>query len=365
MYMRWTIAAFMAGALLVTGCQDSEARKQIEELRAENAKLKDKPDAFTQLMAMRAAEGGNDGTDRKINTLSEDLRAGIAALKSEFSATNKRVDDMDDRMRKVASLDATITALKATIDSLDSRVKNSSPEEMLKFQKDLFQKEAALNQEKLAREAADAKVTQLQAELKSALEAAQELRDQIASADSSDISKHPAYLKLQKELRDEKIRAEQAKGDIDSLDAQVQRLQQEVNRLGGKTAAAPAIDTKAYDFTGTVIQFDVSTQTGTLGNIMVRVESGQVPPKGSILSVLNARAERICNATKSVDWHFEDDATKAVEAIGCAVNEEKAVRVPTVGDTVVWVKPAEDKGDKPAEDRTGKPTESSRSGGGD
>jgi hypothetical protein len=145
----------------------------------------------------------------------------------------------------------------------------------------------------------------------------------------------------------------------------VQRLQQEVNRLSGKSTAAPAVDTKAYDFTGTVVLFDVATKAGTLGNILVRVDSGQIPPHGAVLSVLNARGEPICAATKAKDYHIGEDTTNAVDEIGCAVNEEKAVRVPTVGDTVVWVKPAEDKGAKPAEDRTGKPAESSRTGGGD
>lgn len=361
--MRWTIAALMAGAILVSGCQDNEARRQIEELKAENAKLKDKPDAFTQLMAMRAADGGSDGTDRKINTLSEDLRAGIEALKREFSATNKRVDDMDDRMRKVASLDATITALKATIDSLDSRVKSSSPEEMLKLQKELFQKDAALLQEKAAREAADGRITQLQGDLKAALDAAQEVRDQIAGMDKGDISKHPAYVKAQKDLQNERTRNEHLQSDIKNMDERCQRLEAELKSSGKSTAIDnPKIDPKAYDFTGTIIEYKTAGRPGTLGNIMVSIGSGQVPPEGAILNVLNARAEHICTAKVMTRYNIGDDPTKAIEALGCSVSDENLKRAPVEGDTVVWIKPTDG---KPAEVNTPKPDKKDGNAGGE
>jgi len=346
--MRWTLAAALAGTILLAGCKDNEARQQIQELKDENAKLRDsKPDPLTQLLAAQMA-GGGEGTDRKITALGEDLRAGIDQVKREIAASGaeqkRRVDELDERMRKLANLDATISALKTTIDALDARVKAGSPEEVLKLNREVIQKESDLAREKSAREAAEGQAAQLQADLKAALEAAQDLRDQLAALDEKDISKHPAYVKLQKDVRDLKTLIENKDSDIRTLDEQKQRLEEEVRRLKGESnVETPRIDPKAYDFTGTVTDYKPGARPGAPGSMLVNVDTGQVPAVNSVITIMNARAEPICTATVSVHYHIDDDPRKAVESLGCSVSDEKSLRVPTSGDTVVWVKPAEEK----------------------
>ncbi len=364
--MRWTIPALLVVfALLAAGCQDNEARLQNQKLQSELEALKAKDtkmDPLQQLLAAKLAEGGggsSDATDRKLNALAEDLRAGNDALKKELAANNdaqkKRVEELDDRLKKIANLEATITTLKASIEGLDGKVKGGNSEDVLKLQKEVLQKDAALAQEKLAREAAEAKLATAQLDVKAAQDAAKALQDQKAGLEGADISKHPMYQAALKEIRELKVEIEKMKGDIKNLDDAKRAADAELARLRGETPKGenPPVDTKKYDFTGTVVSVAGGARPGAPSNLLLKLDSGLIPPLGTVMTVLDAKGQLVCTVKVIRHYHMGDDPEKPVEEIGCATIDEKATRPVTKSDTVVWIKTAADALPKKEDDKGG------------
>lgn len=359
--MRWTIAAALAASCFITaGCQDNEARQQNAQLRAELDALKGKETKIDPVLAaiLNKDSGGSEATDRKLNALAEDLRSNKDAISKEIAAAEssdkKRFEELETRLKKVSDLEAALTTLKATIETLDGKLKAGNPEEVLKLQKEVLQKEAALSQEKQSRDAAEAKVTQLQNDLAAAIANANALVDQMKGLEGSDITKHPDYQKAQKDIRDLKAEINNMKSDIQNLKDANAALAAENARLGGKNAGVEKpVDTGKYDFTGTVLVVTMGARPGAPSNLLLRIDSGQVPPMGATMTVVDAKGSPVCLVKVVRHYHVDDKPENAVEEIGCATVDEKTTRPVAKGDQVVWLKDADATGAKKPEDKGG------------
>ncbi|MBX3473908.1 MAG: hypothetical protein KF754_05955 [Planctomycetes bacterium] len=360
--MRWTFAAALAfTSLLAVGCQDNEARVQNAQLRAELDALKSKETKVDPVLAAllnRDSGGGSEATDRKLNTLAEDLRSYKDAISKEISAADsadkKRFEELESRLKKVSDLESALTTLRATIETLDGKLKAGNPEEVLKLQRDLLQKEAQAGQEKQARDAAEARALKLESDLKAAIDNANSLADQIKGLSGSDISKHPDYRKLQSDNRALKTENDLQKGDIANLKAQIKNLEAEVARLGGKPAnpEQPA-DPRKYDFSGTVMGVTIGARPGAPSNLLVKPDSGLTPPIGATMTVLDAKGQPVCNVRVVRHYHVDDKPELAVEEVGCATIDEKVTRPVTKGDQVVWLKSADNAEGRKPDDKGG------------
>lgn len=344
--MRWTIAAGLAVASVVAaGCQDNEARQQNAQLRAELDALKSKETKVDPILAaiLNKDSGGGEATDRKLNTLAEDLRSYKDAITKDIAAADnadkKRFEELETRLKKVSDLESSLATLKATIENLDGKLKTGNPEETLKLQKEILQKEASLMQEKQAREAADAKITQLQNDLAAAIANANSLIEQMKGLEGADISKHPEYQKAQKEIRELKAEIGLMKSDIQNLKDANAALAAENARLGGKSPRVEKpVDAGKYDFTGTVTMLTLAAKPGAGSMLLVRMDSGQIPPLAATMVVLDAKGEIVCKARVVRHYHRDDKTENEVEEIGCSTVDEKTTRPVAKGDRVVWLK---------------------------
>jgi len=359
--MRWTIAAALAASCFITaGCQDTEARQQNAQLRAELDALKGKETKIDPVLAaiLNKDGGGSEATDRKLNTLAEDLRSYKDAISREIStadtADKKRFEELETRLKKVADLESTLVTLKATIENLDGKIKGGNPEEMLKLQKEILQKEASLMQEKQLRDAADAKIAQLEIDLKAAIDNANALVERAKGLEGSDITKHPDYQKAQKEIRELKAEITNMKSDIQNLKDSNAALVAENARLGGKGAGVEKpVDAGKYDFTGAVLVVTMASKPGSPSNLLVRLDSGQIPPIGATMVVIDAKGEPVCKVRVFRHYHVDDKPENAVEEIGCSTLDEKTTRPVAKGDQVVWLKDTDAIDPKKPEDKGG------------
>ncbi|MBE7492694.1 MAG: hypothetical protein HS108_13195 [Planctomycetes bacterium] len=360
--MRWTIAVALAVASVTAfGCQDNEARVQNAQLRAELEALKSKETGKVDpvLAAILNRDGGaGDATDRKLNALAEDLRSYKDAISKEISAADaadkRRFEELESRLKKVSDLEASLVTLKATIDGLDGKLKAGNPEETLRLQKEIFQADVALTQEKRLREAAEARITQLEADLKAALDNANSLVERMKGLEGADISRHPEYQKAQKEIRALKAEIALMKSDIQNLKDANSALEAENARLGGKGAGVvKPVESSKYDFTGTVLVVNMGSRPGAASNLLVRMDSGQIPPVGATMVVLDSKAEIVCKVKVVRHYHVDDKPENAVEEIGCATLDEKANKPVTKGDQVVWLKSADNIEPKKPDDKGG------------
>lgn len=359
--MRWTIAAGLAVAsVIAAGCQDNEARQQNAQLRAELDALKSKETKVDPVLAaiLNKDGGGGEATDRKLNTLAEDLRSYKDAITKDIAAADnadkKRFEELETRLKKVSDLEASLTTLRATIETLDGKLKAGNPDEVLRLQKDVLQRDAQLAQEKTSREAAEAKARQLENELAAAIANANSLIEQMKGLEGSDISKHPDYKKLQVENRAQKAEIENLKGDIANLKTQIENLNTEVARLGGKPSTPDQpVDPKKYDFSGTVLGVTIGARPGAPSNLLVKPDNGQTPPIGATMTVLDAKGTPVCNVRVVRHYHVDDKPELAVEEIGCATIDEKLTRPVAKGDQVVWLKSADSVEPKKPDDKGG------------
>lgn len=343
--MRWTILAVPAFCLLIAGCQDNEARQQNAKLQAELELMKSQQgkggdDFFkTWAASQQKSEGGD--ADRKLTTIAEDVRAGLADIQKKIEDgkkdSDKKIDDLDARLKKVTDLETSLASLKGMIESLESKVKNIDANEVLKLHKDLITKEAELTIEKKSREMAQAEVDSLKADLALTRQQVDTLKAEMAGLTGEDISKHPMYTKLRRDLVEAQAERDRARTDFDNLKKEHDELLARVGK--GPTPEQPETpkSTEVFDFTGGVVSVSRGTKADAQSILIVSVKTGRVPPIGAELIIRDARGTEVCLAKVTRHWHVGDDNDLPVDELGCTTLNERATRPVANGDQVVWI----------------------------
>ena len=345
--MRRTIAAVLAVAvLLAAGCQDQQARDQNARLQAELDSIKaDKGGGNDDLLKVLLANQNktdSDDASRKWTSFGEDMRAGFDDLgkqiKENDAASDKRMDDLESQIKKVSDLEATISTLKTMIETLESKVKNVDPNEVLEAHKDLITKEADLRVEKQQREAAEAELKLLKEQVETLEADLTQANKDIADLQGDDISKHKDYKKLEADLRKMKAERDLAVEARDALQTKVDDMTAQLQKGSNPPEEEPTIEPKDYTFTGTVASVRRGARADGPSYLMVTVDSGNPPPKDTVLVVLNERREPVCKVKVIQHYHVDDKDTLPVEEVGCATVDESASNPVAKGDTIVWIK---------------------------
>ncbi|MBZ0135307.1 MAG: hypothetical protein K8I27_02900 [Planctomycetes bacterium] len=345
--MRRTIAAVLAvSVLLAAGCQDQQARDQNARLQAELDALKAQKssgsDDLIKLMIANQGEGASADSTRKLNSLGEDLRAGLDGITKQISdndaADTRRMNDLEAQIKKVSDIEATISTLKGMIETLETKVKGVDPNEVLSTHKELINKEADLRVETQAREAAEAEIATLKATVSTLQDDLKVAQAEVQALKGEDISKHPMYVDLKKKNRELENDLKVQTDAKDALQKRVDDLEAHLKSGSNPPPEEPKVDTKDYTFTGTVVSVRSSARAGGPSLLMVKVDSGTPPPKDSELVVLDEKRNPICKVKVIQHYHVDNKDTLPVEEIGCTTINEAASNPVTKNDTVVWVK---------------------------
>lgn len=353
--MRWTMLGVAALCVALAGCQDNEARNQNARLQAEleaiKAQNKGGSDDFMKVWLASQSKDGSADSDKRFNTLAEDVRAGFADLRKQIDDgrkdTDKKIDDLDGRIRKVSDLEASLTGLKSMIEALEGKVKNADSSEILKLHKDLITKEAELTVEKKAREAAEAQIAAFKAELDLAKSEISTLKAEMVGLKGEDISKHPMYTALKRENADLKAELERSRNDFDNLKKEYDEL---LKRVGAgpesPTPETPKASTE-FAFTGSVTQLSKLRADDPQTLLVVDVKTGRVPPLNTELVVRDARGNEVCLVKVTKHYHVSENPDLPVDALGCTTVNERATRPVAKGDQVVWIEKKESGGGEP------------------
>lgn len=347
--MRRTLAAVLAVAVvLAAGCQDQQAREQNARLQAELDAMKAQKsggnDDLLKVLLANQSKGETDDSTRKLNSLGEDMRAGLDGIKKQIqdndAAAGKRIADLESQIQKVNELQTSITTLKGMIETLESKVKGVDPNEVLNTHKDLINKEADLRLEKQQREAAEAELAQLKDQVKSLQADLAQARKDITDLQGEDITKHKDYVALRKKLLDAERERDLAKDARDALQKRVDDMEAQLKKGSNPPVdePAPSIKPDDYNFTGTVVLARKGARADGPSFVMVKVESGTAPPKDTELQVLDEKRNPICRVKVIQHYHMDDKTTLPVIEIGCQTIDESASNPVTKGDTVIWVK---------------------------
>lgn len=359
--MRNLILAALAVALVfLAGCQDNEARLQNAKLQAEleNLKKQGGNEDLTKLLLAQQQKGGGESLDevnRKLNSISGDIATGLKNLEKSqeeaAKAQSKRTDELETKLRKVDELQSALVALKAMIETLEGKVKNVDPNQVLDIQKKLLETEAALRAEQESHKKAQA---DLKAEQERSLLTADEvsrLRAELAELKSS------ATVESNRKLRDKVTQLEMdlqnATSDRDNIKKQYDDLIEQLRKGGAKlpegteTPKDPKVEQPpregVYSFEGTVAAVTGGGKPGEASNVLVNPVSGDAPPEGSELIVLNEKGETICRLKVLRHFFKKDDASK-LDQIGCKTVNQKIDNPVIKGYRAVYVKTAPDAG---------------------
>jgi peptidoglycan hydrolase CwlO-like protein len=360
--MRKALAAAVAVALFVTaGCQDQQAREQNAKLQAELDAMKASKasggddDLVKLLLADR--QGGGDSGDlaKKLNSYNEDVTAGQDKLekliKDSDADNDKRMDDIEGRLKRVSDLETTINTLKGMIETLEGKVKSVDPNQVLDAQKELINKEADLRVEKQAKDAALLEIQDLKAKLSAAEAEVQRLNGEVATLLNGDISKHPEYKNLKAEHARLEGEVKKWESDYKSLNDMYKALEERLRNGSNPPEEKPVETVGDYAFSGSVV--DVTRGARPEGPSYLLVGSikagGQTPPIGTELIVLDAKEKAVCKVKVIQYYYLDDNEDLPVEEIGCSTIDEKVSRPVAKGDTVVWIaeKKTEDAGKEP------------------
>jgi len=357
-------AAFAALLTLVTGCQDTEARLQNAKLQADLENLKKSPanDDLTKLLLANQSKGGGDSMDevnRKLASISGDLAAGIKNLEKAqddaAKAQSKRTDDLETKLKKVDDLQTALTNLKSMIETLESKVKNVDPNQVLDIQRKLLDAEAALRAEQETRKRVESDLKAAQVEAETNKNYLAELQKEL-----SDLKSSPAA-ESNKKLRDKittlEIEIENVKTDRDNIKKQHEDLLEQL-RKGG--TAVPDTTEKpkdpkdtpenppkdgVYAFEGVVATVTGGGKPGEASNVLINPKSGETPPENTELIVLNEKNETVCRVKVTRLFYKGGDTSKPVDQVGGKTVSQKLDNPVVKGYRVVWVKttPSEEK----------------------
>ncbi|MCB9931854.1 MAG: hypothetical protein H6841_00365 [Planctomycetes bacterium] len=344
---RMIVASLAVAVLFAAGCQDQEARTQNAKLQAELDAMKAKQgggnnDALLALLANQSKSQDNAALERKLNSFGEDVSAGLdkieKQLKDSDRANDKRMDDVEDKLKQVSDLQATISTLKGMIESLESKVKNVDPNEVLNVQKDLINKEADLRVEKQAKEAAQAEIVALKEKLAAAQAEVESIRAEMVGLQGADISKHPDYRTKEAENRKLKADLEKAGSDYENLKLKYETLEAQLRQGSNPPKEQPKVETEAYDFSGSVTEVSRGSRPDGPSYLLVSSIKGSVPPVGTEMLVLDHKNSPVCRVKVVRHYHFNDNDDMPVEEVGLQTIDEKATRPVAKGDTVAWIK---------------------------
>lgn len=366
--MRKAFAAAVAVAVFVTaGCQDQQARDQNARLQAELEAMKTQKtsggndDLMKLLLADR--QGGDSGDlAKKLNSYNEDVTAGQDKLEKLIKDSNadsdKRMDDIEGRLKRVSDLEATINTLKGMIETLEGKVKSVDPNQVLDAQKELINKEADLRIEKQAREALQAELTQLKTKLDEQIQELQRRQAQIDSLLGGDISKHEEYKKLKADNVRLGNENKKWQSDYDALAQKHKALEEHLQKGSNPPKEEPKETVGDYTFSGSVVEVSRGARADgpsylLVGSIKV---GGQTPPIGTELIVLDAKQKAVCKVKVVQHYYRDDNEDLPVEEVGCSTIDEKVTRPVAKGDSVVWIT------EKKPEDAS-KDTETGKAGG--
>jgi peptidoglycan hydrolase CwlO-like protein len=346
--MRRTLAALLAVAVIVAaGCQDQQARDQNARLQAELDLMKSQQkgggnDDLLKLLIANQSRADGDESTRKLNSLGEDMRAGLDDIKKQIrdndAAANKRMDDIDSRIKKVSDLETNITTLKSMIETLESKVKNVDTNEVLSAHKEIISKDAELRAEKQAREAAEAQLANLKEQLTQAQASLEASQAEITRLMGEDISKHPMYTELVRKNRDLERELKLTRENLDLARKELEDLKAHLQKGSNPPPEKPDIRPGDYAFTGTVVQVRKGSKADGPSYLMVSIDSGNAPPKDTVLIVLDEKRNAVCKVKVVQHYHIDDKETLDIEEIGCATIDERTSNPVTNGDTVVWIK---------------------------
>lgn len=349
--MRWTFAAILAVAamLTTTACQDQQARNENARLQAELNALKEKGnnsggnDDLLKLLLADRKSGDSDSLERKLNSVIEDVNAGLSDIKKAQQDARdddkKRLDNLENRLDKVADLEKSLLSLERMIETLEGKVKGVDPNETLTYIKEKMEAEADLKVEAEARKNAEAQAETLRKQLQDSQAEVQQLKDEISSLSGDDISKHPDYRKLRTELR-------AAKGEIENLKSDLKNVSDDRDRLLAQIGEGPLANREGrevkdlpenYDFSGKVVTVSKGRRPDGPSNLLIEEIQGRIPPVGTVLVVLDAKNEPICNIKVLKHYHFDEDDSLPVETVGAETINEAPTRPVAKGDRVLWV----------------------------
>lgn len=347
--MRWTIAAALSVALLLTttACQDQQAQSENQRLRAELEELKKDRnnggnDDLVKLLLAERRGGDSDGLERKLNSFGEDVSAGLSEIRKDISkseqATNSRMTELESRLDRVSDLESTITSLKGTIEALEGKVKNTDPNEILSVLKEKIQLEAKLDIERKAREGAEATIAELKEELKQAEAERERLSGEIATLQGENISGHPEYKALKAELREARSEIATWKSDFNNLNRQYQNLLEQIGDDGELKEAEVKDLPDDYTFSGTVTSVSKGSRPDGPSILLVGKFKGTTPPLNMQLVVLDEKNNRICDVKVVRHYHLNDNDDLPVDELGCETVNESPTNPVTKGDRVLWIK---------------------------
>lgn len=354
--MRWTILAVPVFCLLLAGCQDTEARQQNQRLQEQIQALQSQPARNDDMVALLLANrgGGDADSDKRFNSLSEDVRAGLADIRNQIAEDRKKsadqFADLDTRLRRMGDMEASLTGLRTMIEAMDAKVKTADPQEALTHYKELLRVEAELNALKASSASAEATIQRLQTELAAAKQETDATKAELQGLQGEDISRHPMYRDLRTKLVEAEAERDRARSDFDNMkrehDALVEQLRRGANPPPKEGAVELPLDT--YEFTGevgSVSKSDARPEAQSL--LIVSIKTGRVPPMDTELLVLDARNQRICAVRVVRHYHVADDDDLPVDEIGCRTIDEVSTRPVAKGDRVVWIKPRDSADPKP------------------
>ena len=355
------MAALAVAVFLTAGCQDNEARTQNAKLQAELDAMKAQQankggnDAFAQYLAAQSANKDNDQLEKRVNSLSEDISAGLDDIKKQIKdaddAHKKRVDNLEDEIKQVGTIEETVSKLKGMIESLETKVKNVDPNEVLDAKGKLLEKENELRLAKEAQTKADQQITDLRKQLAEAQAEVDNIKAQLEGLQGDDISKHPMYKKLESDNRKLNTEINNLKSDYENLKIQKEALEAQLRKGANPPdeVTTPAPDN--YDFSGTVTEVSKGTRPDgpsylLVGSIKFK---GAVPPVGTELLVVDTKNNKVCSVKVIRHYHFDDNDELPVDEVGCQTIDETAARPVAKGDSVVWFKQDTEEDKKPGD----------------
>jgi hypothetical protein len=367
--MRWTFALVLcAGMLMLTACQDNEARMEIQRLQLELQQQQrsgnsnsGNDELLKLLLASRENQGTDQNMDRRLNAMGDDVRAGFDSIRKLIEdnrrETDRRVGDLDDRIKTVADFERSLTSLKTAVESLESQRRGLDPNEVLSVHKEVIRLEAEVNNQRAAREAAEAEAQRLRGDIEDLNKELANTRADVEGLKGEDISRHPMYRELFLREREMKAELERARSDYENLEreykALLERLREGVRPPRGEGEGDDpegALDPERYRFMGTV--GSVNLRGNRPSHLIITINSGQVPPEGTELLVLDSKRQRVCMVRVIRHFHMDDNPDLPVDEIGGVAIDENPTKPITQGDTVVWVRTSDDDREE-REDRSG------------